>query len=66
MLIAGGHSSNAYVRAALAEFNHAGKPRRCRDSGADLDDFIVCADGKDYGSLFANHFVYRSDEEEDD
>lgn len=66
LLIAGRHSSNAYVRAALAEFNHAGKPRRCCDSGADLADFIVCADGTDYSSLFANHFVHRSDEEEDD
>ncbi|KAK9834399.1 hypothetical protein WJX74_000894 [Apatococcus lobatus] len=63
---AGGRSSNAYVRAALAEVQHTGRPRRCCDTGADLDDFIVCASGKDYGSLFANHFVYRSDEDEDE
>ena len=30
------------------------------DEFGDLDDFIVCQEGRDYGQLFAAHFKYRA------
>ncbi len=64
-LSTGARTSNAFVRAALAEVQRSGKSKRCQDTGADLDDFIVCAKGKDYNHLFARHFGYHSDEDDD-
>lgn len=49
-----GGSANPWVRAAQAELQGEDD-----DDFSDLDDFIVCKEGRDYRSLFASHFRYR-------
>ena len=49
-----GGSTNPWVRAAQAELQGEDD-----DDFSDLEDFVVCKEGRDYRSLFASHFRYR-------
>ena len=49
-----GGSKNPWVRAAQAELQGEDD-----DDFSDLEDFVVCKEGRDYRSLFASHFRYR-------
>ena len=51
---------NAYLRAAMAEDVRLGADSEDDSGYSDLEDFIVCKPGRDYGALIAKEFKYKS------
>jgi len=54
---------NAYLKAAVAEhrcFGACGADSDDESGYSDLEDFIVCKPGRDYGALIQKEFKYKS------